>query len=140
TVFVFAHRHGYSAASRCGACRTLRRCASCGSRPDPAPTCGRCGATLGPCVACGGSRFEPLGAGVGRVLEDVRRIVDRGVVAEHPADAAVTVGTERDLAGLQRCDLTVMVDADGLMLGANYRAAEEALRIGARLAGRVRPG
>lgn len=140
TAFLFAHRRGYSAASRCGSCRTLRRCPSCGSRPDPQPTCRRCGASLGPCPECGGARFEPLGAGVGRLVEEVRRIVGAGAVGEHPAGTPVTVGTERDLTTLGHKNLVVLVDIDGLILGVDYRAAEEALRIGARLAGRVHHG
>ena len=52
---------------------------------------------------------------------------------------SIRVGTERDLARLTGCDLAVMVDADGLVRGTNYRAAEEALRIGARIAGAVKP-
>jgi len=50
------------------------------------------------------------------------------------------VGTERDLAALSGVDLAVAVDADGLVLGSHFRAAEEALRVLARLAGRVRRG
>ena len=132
--FVYAHRHGYSAAARCGSCRTPRRCGECGSRPDPGPRCARCGAELGPCTECGADRFEPLGAGVGRLVADVGRVVGEGSVAAAPEEAPVVVGTERDLAGLAPVDLAVLVDLDGLVYGSNYRAAEEALRIGARLA------
>lgn len=139
TVFVYAHRRGYAAAVRCVACRTIRRCPECGSRPDPGETCSRCGAALGPCNECGGRRFEPLGAGVGRLVEEVARISGRDLVEAAPADAQVLVGTERDLAALARRDLVVLVDLDGLTFGTNFRAAEEALRIGARLACRVRP-
>lgn len=139
-VFLFAHRRGYSSASRCGRCRALRRCPSCGSRPDPQPTCRRCGAELGPCVECGSARFEPLGAGVGRIVDEVGRIVGRDHVGEHPTQRAVAVGSEADLTTVGRCRLVVLVDIDGLMFGVDYRAAEEALRVGARLAGKVQPG
>lgn len=136
-VFLFTHRHGYAPASRCVKCRTLRRCAQCGSRPDPGATCARCGAILGPCVECGGARFEPLGAGVGRVLEVAARLLGRESVGSVHDNRAVVVGTERDLVGVGTVDLAVAVDADGLILGTNYRAAEEALRVLARLAGIV---
>lgn len=139
-VFLFAHRRGYSSASRCGRCRALRRCPSCGSRPDPQPTCRRCGTELGPCVECGAARFEPLGAGVGRIVDEVGRIVGRDNVGEHPTERPVSVGSEADLTTLGACKLVVLVDIDGLMYGVDYRAAEEALRVGARLAGRVEPG
>ncbi len=137
SVFVYAHRRGYSAASRCVRCRALRVCASCGSRPDPGDNCARCGAAIGSCVSCGHDRFEPLGAGVGRLVDEIGRLVDKQMVGPMEARRAVRVGTERDLPRLSGCDLAVWVDADGLVRGTNYRAAEEALRIGARLAGIV---
>ena len=139
-VFIYAHRRGYAAASRCVACRTLRTCARCGSRPDIGDACARCGADLGPCENCGGDRFEPLGAGVGRLIEEVRRIVADDMVGDMGSRRPVRVGTERDLVSLEDCDLAILVDADGLIRGSNYRAAEEALRIGARIAGSVRHG
>jgi primosomal protein N' (replication factor Y) (superfamily II helicase) len=140
TVFVFAHRRGYSAASRCSRCRALRRCPACGSRPDPEPNCRRCGQALGPCTECGAGRFEPLGAGIGRVVEELGRIVGRDHVGEHPTSRQVSVGTERDLTTLGPQHLTVLVDIDGLILGIDYRAAEEAFRIGTRLAASVHHG
>jgi primosomal protein N' (replication factor Y) len=73
-------------------------------------------------------------------VEEVGRIVGRDRVEPAPGDRPVLVGTERDLAGLPQVDLAVLVDLDGLAYGSNYRAAEEALRIGARLAGRVAGG
>jgi len=136
-VFLFTHRHGYAPAARCVKCRALRRCVQCGARPDPGSNCARCGATLGPCVECGGARFEPLGAGVGRVLEAARRMLGAGVVGNVDEHRTVVVGTERDLTGTGLVDLAVAVDADGLILGTNYRAAEEALRVLTRLAGIV---
>lgn len=135
-VFVFAHRRGYAPAARCEKCRTLRRCQVCGSRPEPSPVCPRCGASLGPCVVCGHDRFVPLGAGVGRVTEELGRLMPNRV-STSPGDTAVQVGSESDLARLDPQDLTVAVDADGLVLGSHYRSAEEALRILARLAGKV---
>jgi primosomal protein N' (replication factor Y) len=50
------------------------------------------------------------------------------------------VGSEADLASLKPVGLAVAVDADGLILGSHFRAAEEALRVLARLAGRVSSG
>lgn len=135
--FVFGHRRGYAAASRCVACRTLRRCAGCGSRPDPGEHCTRCGAVLGPCVECGAARFEPLGAGVGRLVAEVGRVVGSEHVGPAPTDASVSVGTERDVLDLGAVDLVVIPDLDGLLHGTNYRAAEDALRLTARFAGLV---
>ena len=136
-VFVFAHRRGYAPAARCTRCRTLRRCPNCGARPETSPTCPRCEAVLGPCANCGHDRFVPLGAGVGRVAEELGKRFGTNV-AEAPTETPIAVGSEADLASLDPVDLAVAVDADGLILGSNYRAEEEALRILARLAGRVR--
>jgi primosomal protein N' (replication factor Y) len=58
-------------------------------------------------------------------------------VAQAPTDAAVQVGSEADLANQPRLDLAVAVDPDGLVLGTHFRASEEALRVLARLAGKV---
>lgn len=139
SVFVFTHRRGYAPAYRCANCREVRRCPVCGSRPEPGAACPRCGAATEPCSSCGGTSFEPLGAGVGRVLAELGGVYgDRA--GEAGSDAPLTVGSERDVAALGGVDLAVAVDVDGLALGSHFRAAEEALRILARVAGRVRRG
>ena len=130
-VFVFAHRRGYAPAFRCRQCRTLRRCLRCGSRPEPGTTCVRCGAALGPCQQCGSEHFLPMGAGVGRIAEELKRKLS------NDARERLKVGSEADLAALEGQSLVVAVDADGLILGTHYRASEEALRILARLIGKV---
>ena len=134
-VFVFAHRRGYAPAARCERCHTLRQCPNCGSRPETSPICTRCGAGLGPCLNCGHDRFVPLGAGVGRIVEELRRTLDG--VGQAPANVPIQVGSEADLAAQARLDLAVAVDPDGLILGTHFRASEEALRVLARLAGKV---
>ncbi len=138
--FVFTHRRGYAPAFRCAACRTLRRCPACGARPERGDACPRCGGSLGPCAACGSGRFEPLGAGVGRVTEELRRVLGRDRVGEVASGAPVMVGTERDLVAVPPVRLAVAVDADGLLLAPNYRAGEEGLRLLARLVGTVEAG
>lgn len=136
-VFLFTHRHGYAPASRCVRCRELRRCPECGSRPDPGTNCARCEAVLGPCLACGAARFEPLGAGVGRVVEETRRVLGAPAVGTIDDGRPIIVGTERDVVRIGIMDLAVAIDADGLILGTNYRAAEESLRVLVRVAGTV---
>ncbi len=138
-VFLFAQRRGYAPAFRCVACRTVRRCGECGARPDRSDECSRCGAVLPACVECGGRRFEPLGAGVGRLVAELARSLG-DAVGEAGSGVAVQVGTERDLVGLQPVDLAVVVDADGLMLAPHYRAEEDALRLMARVAQTVGSG
>ena len=136
-VFLFTHRRGYAPAARCVRCRLLRSCPRCGARPDHRTTCSRCETELGGCSSCGGTRFEPLGAAVGRVTEEVRRLVgDR--VGHVSAGRQVMVGTEADLVAVPEVDLAVVVDADGLVRGATYRAAEDALGVLARVGATVR--
>ena len=138
-VFVFTPRRGYAAAYRCVACGAVRRCAECGSGPGRGTECVRCGAATGPCDACGGKRFAPIGAGAERVIEELARSL-RGAVGAAGSGAAVEVGTERDLPGAGRFDLAVIVDGDGLLLAPHYRADEDALRIMARVAALVERG
>lgn len=119
---------------RCVNCRSLRLCPNCGSRPEGGASCPRCGAGLGSCPRCGGRRFEPLGAAVGRLVVEAGGFLGREVVGEGGHGCRVTVGTERDLADLGRVDLSVVVDADGLLRAPHYRAVEDGLRLLARVA------
>jgi primosomal protein N' (replication factor Y) len=130
--FILAERR--VPALRCVRCRSLRLCPGCGSRPAGGDSCPRCGTELGPCPGCGGRRFEPLGASVGRLVAEARRFLGRELVGEAGSGCAVIVGTERDLAGLGRVELAVVVDADGLLRAPHYRAVEEGLRLLARVA------
>ncbi|MGI9648787.1 MAG: hypothetical protein ACR2OI_09735 [Acidimicrobiia bacterium] len=136
-VFVFTHRRGYAPAYRCSQCRLVRTCANCDARADRSAVCARCGSTLGPCADCGGSSFEPLGAGAERIAEQLSRVVTTGPVG---STAPVWVGTERDLPAVGGTDLAVVVDADGLIHAPNYRADEDALRLIARVAETVGAG
>lgn len=133
-VFVFVSRRGYAPAFRCIKCRELRRCPECGSGPDRGDACRRCGAALGACVECGGRRFEPLGAAVGRVAEELARHLGSEVVGPRDSGRQVIVGTERDLPYVPETALSVAVDADSLLMAPNYRAEEDAMRLLARVA------
>lgn len=140
SAFVFAHRRGYAPAFVCIQCRNVRRCQVCGARPEPGLSCVRCGAVLGPCAHCGSERFRPLGAGVQRVVETLTRVFGAQSVGAAPAATEIQVGSEADLAALPIQDLMGVVDADGLLLGTHFRAAEEAIRILGRVAGKVGRG
>lgn len=133
-VFVFVSRRGYAPAFRCVRCRELRRCPECGAGPDRGDTCRRCGAHLGVCVSCGGRRFEPLGAGIGRIVDELRRHLSDEQVGEVGSGKQVIVGSERDLPHVPKTALSVAVDADSLLMAPNYRAEEDALRLLARIA------
>ncbi|HLF42245.1 MAG TPA: hypothetical protein VJA46_01810 [Acidimicrobiia bacterium] len=132
--FVFTHVRAAEASMRCTQCRQVRRCEACGSRLGRSESCRRCGAPAGECPQCGSTTFEEMGSIPERLVSEITRRLGHGVSGVDPTDLPVAVGTERDLAGLSPMDLVVAVDADSLMLGHNYRAGEEALRILARLA------
>ena len=136
--FILAERRVPSL--RCVGCRALRVCPQCGARPAGGGSCPRCGTTLGRCPHCGGGRFEALGAAVGRLLAEAGGFLGREVVGEAGSGRPVVVGTERDLAGLPPVDLSVVVDADGLLRAPHYRAVEDGLRLLARVAAAAGPG
>lgn len=133
TVFVLVNRRGYAGAFRCVRCHELRRCTNCGAGLERSGTCPRCSTEHDGCVVCGGLRFEPLGAGIGRVVDDLARSYP-DAIGEVGSGARVQVGTERDLVDLDPVDLAVALDADGMLLAPHYRASEDALRTLARLA------
>ncbi len=137
--FVLTRRRGYAVAFRCTSCGELRRCPVCGAAVDREGRCPRCDAERGGCSGCGGRRFVPVGAGVGRVVEELRGVLGDEVTGPGGA-GRVLVGTERDLVGMRDLDLAVAVDTDGLVFAPTYRAGEEALRLLARLAATVGRG
>lgn len=139
-VFVFTHRRMGYASMRCTRCRTLRSCGKCGTRIGRADLCPSCGAAVGACSNCGGDRFEELGTIPDRLVGEINRKLGRGAAVVHPGQGQVTVGTERDLAGLSRVSLAVAADVDGILMGVGYRTSEEALRQLARLALAVKTG
>ena len=133
-VFVFTHRRVGFSSMRCTRCRSLRACAKCGFRLGRVDECPKCGTGVGPCRNCGGTEFEEMGTIPERLVAEIDRRLGRGAAAVHPADGLVTVGTERDLAGLAQVSLAVAADVDGILMGLGYRTTEEALRQLARLA------
>lgn len=138
--FVFTHRRVGFASTRCGNCRVLRTCDNCGNRLGRVDRCPKCATPAAPCSNCGGTEFEEMGTIPDRLVTELNRRVGRGVAAVHPADTQVTVGTERDLAGLETIWLAVAADVDGMLMGTGYRTTEEALRQLARLGTLVTPG
>lgn len=139
-ILLFSHRRGYAPGYRCRACGALRRCPRCGTAGTQPDRCVRCGQGFPPCSQCGKNRFDPLGMATERVAEQARRIVDPEQVSILPQTGPVMVGSEADLLQLPPIQLAVIVEADRLIFGPHYRAAEDALRIFARVAGSVTPG
>jgi primosomal protein N' (replication factor Y) (superfamily II helicase) len=137
--FVFTHRRVGYASTRCTACRTLHACVACGARLGRVEQCPKCGTPTGPCSNCGGLEFEEMGTIPERLLAEIgRRVGSAGVTGD--GEPSIVVGTERDLASLERVTLAVAADVDGMLVGGGYRTEEEALRQLARLATMVAPG
>lgn len=136
-IFVFTHRRAAFGSARCMKCRAVRSCRVCDRRTGISDTCVRCGSDPGRCSRCGGAEFESMGTVPDRLAAEINRRVGRGTASVHPGATTVTVGTERDLAGLDPVDLAVIADLDGLLVGVGHRVAEEALRVAARLATKV---
>lgn len=139
-VFVFTHRRAGRASTRCARCRRLRVCERCGFRLGRVEECPKCQAPAGPCPRCGGTGFEEMGTVPERLVTEINRRLGRDVAGVHPAETSVTVGTERDLAGIGRVHLAVAADVDGMLMSVAYRTTEEALRQLARLASMVGEG
>jgi primosomal protein N' (replication factor Y) (superfamily II helicase) len=139
-VFVFTHRRAGFASMRCTNCRSVRTCGQCGFRLGRVEKCPNCGAGTGPCLQCGGDEFEEMGTIPERLVAELNRRLGAGAADVHPGAGLVTVGTERDLAGLESVSLAVAADVDGMLMGHGYRTTEEALRQLARLALAVREG
>ncbi|HZJ48429.1 MAG TPA: hypothetical protein VFD97_05270, partial [Acidimicrobiia bacterium] len=137
TVFVLVPRRGGT--YRCARCRELRRCPECDAMLDRSGSCERCGTRFAACSACGGIRFEALGGGVSRIVDDLNRVF-RGHVGHAGEGHRITVGTERDLVGVEPVDLVVVIDPDSGILAPNYRADEDALRLLARAVLAAKPG
>jgi primosomal protein N' (replication factor Y) len=78
-----------------------------------------------------------MGLGIGRLVSALQRLwgSDVGVLGD---DRLITAVTEADLPHLDEVDLSVVVDADAMIFGPNYRAAEDAVRTMARVAGLAR--
>lgn len=136
-VFVFTHRRVGFASTRCAHCRLLRTCSQCEARLRRGDRCRRCGSPAGPCARCGGMEFEEMGTVPERLVSELNRRAGSTISAVHPGSELVTVGTERDLAGLETVHLAVAADVDGMLTGHGYRTSEEALRQLGRLASMV---
>jgi len=140
SIFILVGSRGYAPAFRCAKCGEVRRCSNCSSAATRDDACRRCGAPIGACSRCGGHQFQALGAGIGRIVDDVAGVVGREHVGRAGEGMLVTVGTERDLIGVRGVTLAVAVDSDGLTMAPHYRAQEDGLRLLVRLAQTVRRG
>ena len=150
TAVVLASRGGQGAALVCRNCRLRLTCPVCAGslavgRDEHGwrcPACAWAGAAFS-CPDCGDVRFSPLAAGAGRLAAELRRshpsadvarmegfdapgprgrpgigVMTRGSVVSHPAW----------LRG-RRAGVTVIPDADAMLLRPGFDAAEDTLRL-----------
>ncbi len=132
--FCFARSRGYSPAVRCTRCGGLHRCPTCAASLPPAGSCLRCGTASTACTGCGGRRFNPIGVGAGRLVEELARYLGPAAVGPAGSGRTVEVGTERDLPAAGGFALAVVADADGMLGAPHYQAEEQALHLLVRIA------
>ena len=172
-VILFLNRRGYSPVLSCFSCGWLSDCPRCDARQTLHKSsgllwCHHCGAQRRVphhCPECGAEDLHPLGQGTEQ-LEDflVQRFadyplirVDRDATARrgsleklldrlHAADAALLVGTQMLAKGhhFPRVTLVGVLDADGGLYSADFRATERMAQLLVQVAGRAgrgeRPG
>ncbi|MGZ4717255.1 MAG: hypothetical protein ACXWCB_11255, partial [Acidimicrobiales bacterium] len=147
-VLCVLNRKGRSRLMACTSCGEVAHCERCESSVVLSDAgmfdCRRCGAVRPPtCLACGGTTFKNLRAGVTRVREELEALARTPVVEVtgdtrdlRLDDARVYVGTEAVLHQLDSADVVAFLDFDQELLAPRYRAAEEALALLVR-AGRL---
>jgi primosomal protein N' (replication factor Y) len=151
------NRVGRAKLVACAACGDLATCEACGAAlgvpgggAGDGLVCPRC-ATARPavCRRCGGRRLKLLRPGVGRVREDLERLLGEPVVDVTAATASplplarVYVGTDAVLYRLASADTVAFLDLDAELTAPRFRAAERAISAlvrAARLLGGRRPG
>lgn len=172
-VLVFLNRRGYAPVLLCHDCGWHAQCRRCDARPtlhrNPVRLhCHHCGAEGPPpraCPSCGSTDLRPIGLGTERV-EDLLRVqfpdvplfrVDRDstrrkdaltnlTTAIHDSKAAILVGTQMLAKGhhFPRVTLVALLDMDGGLFGADFRASEHTAQLILQVAGRAgraeRPG
>lgn len=136
-VFVLGQR---SDAHVCRDCGTLRRCSACQSWLTAESTCPSCGLVVEACPNCGATSRRPQAGTLAGVAAELKSLVGTHRVGEVGSGTSVEVGGEADLVRVAGVELSVVVDADGLLNAPDIRAPEQALRLMARVAGCVGKG
>ncbi|ROO26998.1 primosomal protein N' [Salinisphaera orenii] len=165
-VMIFINRRGYAPAQCCHDCGWIAPCARCdapltlhgGGRRLQCHHCGALEPAPNVCPACGGGQLIALGAGTERVTGTLRsRFPDvaiarfdrdsmarRGRLEDQLADAArgdtqLLVGTQMLAKGHDFARLTCVgvLDVDGGLFSADFRAAEHMAQLVTQVAGRA---
>ncbi|MDQ8038081.1 MAG: primosomal protein N' [Pedobacter sp.] len=165
-VLVFINRRGFAPVLLCHDCGWQARCRRCDARPTlhRSPMrlhCHHCGHESAPpaqCPDCGSADLRPVGMGTERVDDVLRQRfpktplfrVDRDSTRRkealselyrdiHAADAALLVGTQMLAKGhhFPRVTLVAVLDIDGGLFGADFRAPEHMAQLIVQVAGRA---
>lgn len=140
-VFVLATRRGYAGATVCDDCGTTVSCTRCGhsvtlhtKKNERMFLCHRCGESRSAkerCAHCNGWRLTPLGRGIERVEQELKKkfpdaplfridtdTSPKEVQAFSQAwheDGGIMVGTERALSAVDYADLSICASLDSLL-------------------------
>ncbi len=165
-VLVFINRRGYAPVLLCHDCGWQAHCRRCDARPTlhRSPMrlhCHHCGHESAPplqCPDCGSADLRAVGMGTERVDDVLRQRfpktplfrVDRdstrrkdalaGLYRDiHAADAALLVGTQMLAKGhhFPKVTLVAVLDIDGGLFGADFRAPEHMAQLIVQVAGRA---
>lgn len=172
-VLMFVNRRGFAPVVLCHNCGWQAHCKRCDARPtlhrDPTRLhCHHCGQETPPptrCPDCGSSELRPIGIGTERLEAALARLfprtplyrIDRDAVrrkqamqsvydALHSGQPAILVGTQMLAKGhhFPAVTLVAILDVDGGLFGADFRAAERTAQLIVQVSGRAgradRPG
>jgi len=165
-VILFQNRRGYSPYQICTVCGWIPRCKHCDvsltyHKKNNQLRCHYCGTQYPPvprCQACGNPRFGQRSFGTERIEEQIRTHFPQARVARMDVDTVkgkdahdqlirqfeeglvdILVGTQMVVKGLDfdRVDLVGILDADGLLHFADFRANERAFQLMEQVSGRA---
>ncbi len=165
-VILFQNRRGYSPFQICTICGWIPRCQHCDvaltfHKKSNQLRCHYCGTSypvVMRCHSCGNHRFGQRNFGTERVEEQIRQHFPNTRVARMDVDTVrgkeahdqlirkfesgevdVLVGTQMVVKGLDfdRVDLVGILDADGMLHFADFRANERAFQLMAQVSGRA---
>ncbi len=165
-VLVFINRRGFAPVLLCHACGWQAQCPRCDARTtlhrDPVRLhCHHCGYSERPpaqCPSCQSPELKAVGAGTVRVEEGLKELfpkaevhrIDRdstrrkdswATLYEHidRGEAAILVGTQMLAKGhhFPNVTLVALLEADGGLLGADFRAGERVAQLITQVAGRA---
>ena len=165
-IILFQNRRGYSPYQICTVCGWIPRCEHCDvsltyHKKNHQLRCHYCGTQYPPvprCHSCGNPRFGQRSFGTERIEEQIREQFPGSRVARMDVDTVrgkeahdklirqfedgsidILIGTQMVVKGLdfERVDLVGILDADGLLHFADFRANERAFQLMEQVSGRA---